>query len=122
LTPAAWCRGDFQRANGSIFFVEWGFSGQGRLNAEEAATLFSILDMGKEAYGVAVYDQLGATAYVWCRVFEVYRSLMLGQHNKALLFRADILNLHSLTVRLEDLLDLVWRIVGWTTTPTLHAP
>jgi len=47
-------------------FVEWDFSGRGKnTNAEEAATLFGILeDMGKEVY-MAVYEDLGATA---CRI------------------------------------------------------
>jgi ribosomal protein S12 methylthiotransferase accessory factor len=65
--------------------------------------------MGKEAY-VAVYDQLGATA---CRILvpgysEVYPvdDLIWDNTNKALLFRADILNLHSLDdPSLEALLD-----------------
>ena len=82
-------------------FVEWDFSGQGEnSNAEEANTLFGILkDMGKESY-VAVYDELGATA---CRIIvpaysEVYpiEDLVWDNTNKALLFREDILNLHSL--------------------------
>jgi ribosomal protein S12 methylthiotransferase accessory factor len=82
-------------------FVEWDFSGQGEnSNAEEAATLFGILEaMGKEAY-VAVYDQLGAIA---CRILvpgysEIYpiEDLIWDNTNKALLFRADILNLHRL--------------------------
>jgi ribosomal protein S12 methylthiotransferase accessory factor len=65
--------------------------------------------MGKEVY-VAVYDQLGATA---CRILvpgysEVYpvEDLIWDNTNKALLFRADILNLHQLDDdALEDLLD-----------------
>ncbi|MCX7180823.1 MAG: YcaO-like family protein [Proteobacteria bacterium] len=82
-------------------FVEWDFSGQGEeSNAEEAAALFGILeDMGKEAY-MAVYDQLGATA---CRILvpgysEIYpiEDLIWDNTNKALSFRADILNLHRL--------------------------
>jgi ribosomal protein S12 methylthiotransferase accessory factor len=82
-------------------FVEWDFSSQGEnSNAEEAATLFGILEaMGKESY-VAVYDQLGATA---CRILvpgysEVYpiEDLIWDNTNKALLFRADILNLSRL--------------------------
>lgn len=82
-------------------FVEWDFSGQGtKSNADEAATLFGILEsLGKEAY-VAVYDQLGAIA---CRILvpgysEVYpiEDLIWDNTNKALLFRADILNLHRL--------------------------
>jgi ribosomal protein S12 methylthiotransferase accessory factor len=82
-------------------FVEWDFSSNGNhSNAEEASTLFGILKaMGKEAY-VAVYDQLGATA---CRILvpgysEIYpiEDLIWDNTNKALLFRADILNLSGL--------------------------
>ncbi len=82
-------------------FVEWDFSGQGKnSNVEEAATLFGILEgMGKEVY-MAVYEDLGATA---CRILvpgysEVYpvEDLIWDNTNKALLFRADILNLHRL--------------------------
>src|SRR5690606_10650076 len=66
----------------------------------EAATLFGILEaMGKEAY-MAIYQALGATA---CRILvpgysEIYpvEDLIWDNTNKALLFRADILNLHSL--------------------------
>ena len=82
-------------------FVEWDFSGQGEnSNAQEAETLFGILQaMGKEAY-VAVYDALGAMA---CRILvpgysEVYpiEDLIWDNTNKALLFRTDILNLSRL--------------------------
>ncbi|MFM0671854.1 OsmC domain/YcaO domain-containing protein [Paraburkholderia sediminicola] len=91
----------FFSAKANFEFVEWDFSGQGEnSNAEEAATLFGILeDMGKEAY-MSVYDQLGAVA---CRILvpdysEVYpvEDLIWDNTNKALLFRADILNLHRL--------------------------
>jgi ribosomal protein S12 methylthiotransferase accessory factor len=92
-------------------FVEWDFSGQGEnSNAEEAATLFGIIeDMGKEVY-MAVYEDLGATA---CRILvpgysEVYpiEDLIWDNTNKALAFRADILNLHRLDdARLQALLD-----------------
>jgi ribosomal protein S12 methylthiotransferase accessory factor len=91
----------FFSAKSDYEFVEWDFSGQGEnSNAEEAATLFGILEaMGKEAY-VAVYDQLGAIA---CRILvpgysEIYpiEDLIWDNTNKALLFRADILNLHRL--------------------------
>ena len=91
----------FFSAKANFEFVEWDFSGQGEnSNAEEAATLFGILeDMGKEVY-MAVYDQLGAMA---CRILvpgysEVYpvEDLIWDNTNKALLFRADILNLHRL--------------------------
>ena len=91
----------FFSAKADYDFVEWDFSGQGEnSNADEAATLFGILeDMGKEVY-MAVYDQLGATA---CRILvpgysEIYpvEDLVWDNTNKALAFRADILNLHSL--------------------------
>ena len=91
----------FFSAKSDYEFVEWDFSSKGEnANAEEATTLFGILKaMGKEAY-VAVYDQLGATA---CRILvpgysEVYpiEDLIWDNTNKALLFRSDILNLHSL--------------------------
>ena len=94
-------------------FVEWDFSGKGEnSNAEEAATLLSILeDMGKDVY-MAVYDQLGAVA---CRILvpgysEIYpvEDLVWDNTNKSLLFRADILNVH----RLDDaaLKLLLWRL------------
>ncbi|ENU08508.1 OsmC domain/YcaO domain-containing protein [Acinetobacter calcoaceticus] len=82
-------------------FVEWDFSGEGEeSNADEAATLFGILEeMGKEVY-MAVYEHLGATA---CRILvpdysEIYlvEDLILDNTNKALSFREDILNLHRL--------------------------
>ena len=82
-------------------FVEWDFSSEGKSsNAEEAETLFHILEgMGKEIY-TATYDELGAMS---CRILvpgysEVYpvEDLVWDNTNKALLFRADILNLHRL--------------------------
>ncbi len=91
----------FFSAKADYAFVEWDFSSQGESsNVEEAATLFGILEgMGKEAY-MAVYDDLGATA---CRILvpgysEVYpvEDLIWDNTNKALFFRDDILNLHSL--------------------------
>lgn len=105
----------FFSAKADYDFVEWDFSGHGEnSNAMEAATLFGILEgMGKEVY-MAVYDQLGATA---CRILvpgysEVYpvEDLIWDNTNKALQFRADILNLHrlddaglaALLERLED--------------------
>ena len=101
----------FFSAKADYEFVEWDFSGHGEnSNAMEAATLFGILEgMGKEVY-MAVYDQLGATA---CRILvpgysEVYpvEDLIWDNTNKALQFRADILNLHRLDdARLEALLE-----------------
>lgn len=58
----------FFSAKADFEFVEWDFSGQGKdANAQEAATLFGILeDLGKEAY-MAVYDQLALSpAEFWC--------------------------------------------------------
>ncbi|CEA04573.1 OsmC-like protein [Pseudomonas saudimassiliensis] len=91
----------FFSARADFDFVEWDFSSQGdNATAEEAATLFGLLeDMGNEAY-MAVFDDLGAIA---CRILvpgysEVYPvdDLIWDNTNKALLFREDILNLHSL--------------------------
>ncbi|MGC4060252.1 MAG: OsmC domain/YcaO domain-containing protein [Aquabacterium sp.] len=101
----------FFSARANFDFVEWDFSAQGsNANALEAAALFGILkDMGKDAY-VAVHDQLGATA---CRILvpgysEIYsvEDLIWDNTNKALLFRSNILNLHSLDdAQLEALLE-----------------
>jgi ribosomal protein S12 methylthiotransferase accessory factor len=101
----------FFSAQSDFEFVEWDFAGEGEdATAQEAATLFGILQaMGKEAY-VTVHDQLGATA---CRILvpgysEVYPvdDLIWDNTNKALLFRADVLNLHNLDDEaLEALLD-----------------
>jgi ribosomal protein S12 methylthiotransferase accessory factor len=100
----------FFSAKADYEFVEWDFAGKGEdSNAQEAATLFGILeDMGKEVY-MAVYDDLGANA---CRILvpgysEIYpvEDLIWDNTNKALLFRSDILNLHSLSdMRLKSLL------------------
>jgi ribosomal protein S12 methylthiotransferase accessory factor len=101
----------FFSAKANYEFVDWDFSGHGEnSNADEAATLFGILkDMGKEVYQ-AVYDQLGATA---CRILvpgysEVYpvEDLIWDNTNKSLLFREDILKLHTLDDdALESLLE-----------------
>ncbi|PJI50562.1 MAG: OsmC domain/YcaO domain-containing protein [Pseudomonas sp.] len=105
----------FFSAKADYDFVEWDFSGQGGSsdregsNVQEAKTLFGILEeQGKEVY-MAVYEHLGATA---CRILvpgysEIYpvEDLIWDNTNKALAFRADILNLHSLNiVRLKSLL------------------
>ncbi|AEK61248.1 OsmC domain/YcaO domain-containing protein [Collimonas fungivorans] len=103
----------FFSAKADFDFVEWDFSSQGQKdssNAEEAATLFGILeDMGKQVY-MAAYDNLGAIA---CRILvpgysEIYpiEDLVWDNTNKALLFRVDILNLHRLDdASLEALLE-----------------
>ncbi|WP_448680483.1 OsmC domain/YcaO domain-containing protein [Pseudomonas nicosulfuronedens] len=100
----------FFSARADYDFVEWDFSGHGEdSNQQEAQTLFGILEeQGKEVY-MAVYEHLGATA---CRILvpgysEIYpvEDLIWDNTNKALAFRADILNLHSLNiVRLKSLL------------------
>ncbi|MEP9320207.1 OsmC domain/YcaO domain-containing protein [Pseudomonas sp. LABIM340] len=100
----------FFSAKADYDFVEWDFSGHGDdSNVQEAQTLFGILEeQGKEVY-MAVYEHLGATA---CRILvpgysEIYpvEDLIWDNTNKALAFRADILNLHSLNiVRLKSLL------------------
>ncbi|QIH08862.1 MULTISPECIES: OsmC domain/YcaO domain-containing protein [unclassified Pseudomonas] len=103
----------FFSAKADFEFVEWDFSSQGTdSNAEEAATLFGILEgLGKESY-MAVYEHLGATA---CRILvpdysEIYPvdDLIWDNTNKALFFREDILNLHSLDE--DGLRDLVERL------------
>jgi ribosomal protein S12 methylthiotransferase accessory factor len=89
-------------------FCEWDFSGT---TEEENECLMNILmGLGKEVY-VATYENFGATA---CRILvpsysEIYpiEDLIWDNTNKALMFREDILNLHSLTD--EELGDLLKR-------------
>ena len=104
----------FFSAQSDYEFVEWDFSGHGEdSNAQEAATLFGILEgMGKECY-MAVYEHLGATA---CRILvpdysEIYPvdDLIWDNTNKALFFREDILNLHRLNE--DELQALVERLI-----------
>lgn len=91
----------FFSARPDFEFVEWDFSGKGKSsNGKQAEDLFAIMRaMGKETY-VAIHDQLGAIA---CRILvpaysEIYpiEDLIWDNTNKALLFRADILNCHRL--------------------------
>nr|WP_163502973.1 OsmC domain/YcaO domain-containing protein [Halomonas socia] len=101
----------FFSSSSDVEFVEWDFSGSGsNSTAEEAATLFGILEaLGHEAY-MAVFDDLGAPV---CRILvpgysEVYpvEDLVWDNTNMALLFREDILNLHRLDdVQLAALLE-----------------
>ncbi len=88
-------------------FCDWDFSGT---TEQENERLMAILeDLGKEVY-VATYDHFGATA---CRILvpgfsEVYpaEDLIWDNTNKALMFREDILNIHSLSNEaLEELLE-----------------
>ncbi|HCP30464.1 OsmC domain/YcaO domain-containing protein [Pseudomonas fulva] len=99
----------FFSAKPDFEFVDWDFTAQGEgATAQEAATLFGILeDLGKEVY-MAVYDNLGAIA---CRILvpgysEIYpvEDLIWDNTNRALSFRADILNLHRLDNRSLKLL------------------
>lgn len=91
----------FFSAKADFVFVDWDFTSQGEnANAREAATLFGLLAaQGKEVYQ-AVYQHLGVPA---CRILvpgysEIYPvdDLIWDNTNKALAFRADILNLHRL--------------------------
>ncbi|XQW84016.1 OsmC domain/YcaO domain-containing protein [Thalassotalea piscium] len=99
----------FFSANHDYSFCEWDFSGT---NEQECEQLFGILkDLGKEAY-IAEFSDLGSV----CRILvpdysEVYpvEDLIWDNTNKALQYRADILNIHSLTddqlVKLFDRLE-----------------
>jgi ribosomal protein S12 methylthiotransferase accessory factor len=79
-------------------FCQWDFSGS---NQEEYEGLMSILkDMGKEVY-IAEFNDLDASA---CRIIvpdysEIYlvEDLIWDNTNKALDYREDILNIHSLS-------------------------
>jgi ribosomal protein S12 methylthiotransferase accessory factor len=89
-------------------FCEWDFSGTTEKENERLMTILA--GLGKEVY-VATYENFGATA---CRILvpsysEVYptEDLIWDNTNKALLFREDILNIHSLTV--EELKGLLER-------------
>ena len=97
----------FFSAKNDYEFCKWDFSGT---TEEENDRLMTILaNLGKEVY-VATYEDFGATA---CRIVvpgysEVYlaEDLIWDNTNQALLFRKDILNIHSLThEELNDLLD-----------------
>ncbi|MFD2206996.1 OsmC domain/YcaO domain-containing protein [Kiloniella antarctica] len=97
----------FFSAKHDYAFCEWDFSGT---TEQENECLMNILaDLGKEVY-VATYEDFGATA---CRILvpdysEIYPTddLIWDNTNQALMFREDILNLHSLTdEKLEELLE-----------------
>lgn len=96
----------FFSAKPDFDFYDWDFSGT---TEEENELLLKILsDMDKEVY-IARYDDFGAIA---CRILvpgysEIYPvdDLIWDNTNKALLFREDILNIHSLDDKqLDDLL------------------
>ena len=103
-------------------FCEWDFSGT---NEEESDLLFGILKtLGKESY-IAEFTDLGSA----CRILvpdysEVYPvdDLVWDNTNKALAYREDILNIHSLSD--DALTSLVERleesqIDNYTDIPTL---
>lgn len=98
----------FFSAKHDFEFCEWDFSGT---NDQECDQLFAILaSLGKEAY-VAEFSDLGTA----CRILvpdysEVYAvsDLIWDNTNKALEYREDILNLHSLNE--EQLISLVERL------------
>ncbi|ODB42034.1 protein involved in RimO-mediated beta-methylthiolation of ribosomal protein S12 YcaO [Pseudoalteromonas sp. BMB] len=77
-------------------FVEWDFTGT---NEEECDKLFGILEgLGKEAY-IAEFTDLGIACRILVPGFsEVYpaEDLIWDNTNKALQYREDILNIHSL--------------------------
>lgn len=90
-------------------FCQWDFSGT---TEQETSNLMTILaGLGKEVY-IAVHDDLGAAA---CRILvpgysEIYpvEDLIWDNTNKALYFREDILNIHSLDD--DELAHLVERL------------
>jgi ribosomal protein S12 methylthiotransferase accessory factor len=90
-------------------FCEWDFTGT---TEEESDYLMNILhELNKEVY-VSIHEDLGAKA---CRILvpgysEIYpvEDLIWDNNNKALDFREDILNLHSLDD--EELASLVERL------------
>ncbi|MCC5883056.1 MAG: OsmC domain/YcaO domain-containing protein [Halomonas sp.] len=99
----------FFSAKSEFVFADWDYSST---NAEEAATLFGILEeLGLEAYQ-AVHEDLGAPV---CRILvpgysEVYPvdDLIWDNTNMALDYREDILNLHALSE--EQLAGLLERL------------
>ncbi|WP_290699539.1 OsmC domain/YcaO domain-containing protein [Amphritea sp.] len=103
----------FFSAKQDYSFVEWDFSGT---NEEECGRLMGILEkMGKEVY-VATFGGFGADQSASaCRMLvpdysEIYpvEDLVWDNTNKAIYFREDILNLHTLDD--DQLADLVERL------------
>lgn len=99
----------FFSAKHDFEFCEWDFSGT---NQEEVERLFGILEeLGKEVY-IAEFTELGASV---CRILvpdysEIYPvdDLIWDNTNKALAYREDILNLHTLSTK--QLVSLVNRL------------
>ena len=88
-------------------FCDWDFSGTTHEEFDHLMQIFKDLD--KEVY-IADYEELGCCA---CRILvpdysEIYpaEDLVWDNNNRALIFREDILNLHSLSdSKLQGLLD-----------------
>ncbi|UTW04897.1 OsmC domain/YcaO domain-containing protein [Amphritea atlantica] len=94
-------------------FVEWDFSGS---NEEESAALMAILEaLDKEVYVTTFEGLVPGLEASACRIVvpgysEIYpvEDLVWDNTNKAIWFREDILNIHSLTD--EQLAELVERL------------
>ena len=108
----------FFSAKSDYEFSEWDYTGSQEKgsNEEECELLFGILkELDKEAY-VSVFDHLGdVDSYSVCRILvpdysEVYslEDLIWDNTNKALDYREDILNIHSLND--ESLANLLARL------------
>jgi len=88
-------------------FTKWDFSGTTKQEYDYLMDIF--VQMNKEVY-IADYDELGTSA---CRILvpgysEVYspEDLIWDNHNQALKFRSDILNIHTLNnSELENLIN-----------------
>ncbi|MEE3078251.1 MAG: OsmC domain/YcaO domain-containing protein, partial [Bdellovibrionota bacterium] len=99
----------FFSAKSDYEFSHWDFSGN---TEEEFHYLMKILeDLDKEVY-ITDYNDLGACA---CRILvpdysEIYppEDLIYDNHNRALLFRDDILNIHDLNE--QELKELIERL------------
>ena len=103
-------------------FCEWDFSGT---NEEESESLFGIFkSLGKEVY-VAEFSDLGSACRILVPAYsEVYPvdDLIWDNTNKALAYREDILNIHSLSNdALESLVERLEesQIDNYTDIPTL---
>ena len=103
-------------------FCEWDFSGT---NEEESESLFGIFKtLGKEVY-VAEFSDLGSACRILVPAYsEVYPvdDLIWDNTNKALAYREDILNIHSLSDdALESLVERLEesQIDNYTDIPTL---
>lgn len=103
-------------------FCEWDFSGT---NEEESESLFGIFkSLGKEVY-VAEFSDLGSACRILVPAYsEVYPvdDLIWDNTNKALAYREDILNIHSMSNdALESLVERLEesQIDNYTDIPTL---